>query len=182
MLSKVMLIPDLNFGIVVLTNTSENGGFLFEAITNSICDSFLGIDEMDWLGIMKQACTNYVPTFDTILSQTYKKIKPEYPKEFDYSEFTGLYEDTWFGQIEIYLENNQLKFKSFRSPKLKGTLFYYRDSEFVIKWDFRNKYVDAFAKFASDENNNTMSIKLERIIPNADFSYDFQNLDLKKVD
>lgn len=181
MLSKVVLIPDMNLGIVVLTNTSENGGFLFETITNTICDSYLGLDEMDWLGTMKQACANYVPSFDTILSDISKNITLEYPKGIDYEKYIGIYEDSWFGKIEIYLDNNQLKFKSYRSPKLKGTLFYYQDKRFVIKWDFQNKYVDAYATFASDETDKTIRLKLERIVPNADFSYDFQDLNLIKV-
>ncbi len=181
MVSKVVLIPDLNLGIVVLTNTSENGGFLFETITNTICDSYLGLEEMDWLKIMKQASANYLSLFDTILSNVSKKITLDYPKEINPTKFIGIYKDSWFGKIEIYSENNQLKFKSYRSPNLKGTLYHYIDNTFVIKWDIRNKYVDAFAYFEPNEIDNILRLKMERVIPDSEFCYDFQDLNLEKV-
>jgi hypothetical protein len=41
---------------------------------------------------------------------------------------------------------------------------------------------DAFAMFGLDENGKAVSIKMKGISPNIDFSFDFQDLDLKRVD
>src|SRR5690606_5006 len=49
MLSKTVLIPDLNLGIVVLTNTEPGGGAFFSAITQTIVDSYLGLDDGNWI-------------------------------------------------------------------------------------------------------------------------------------
>ena len=41
--------------------------------------------------------------------------------------------------------------------------------------------MSAFAMFQLDEDGNAVSIKMKGISPAIDFSYDFQDLDLKKV-
>jgi len=40
---------------------------------------------------------------------------------------------------------------------------------------------DAFATFCLDENGKAQSIKLKGISPNIDFSFDFQDLDFKRL-
>jgi hypothetical protein len=41
---------------------------------------------------------------------------------------------------------------------------------------------DAFAIFALDEEGKAQSLKMKGISPNIDFSFDFQDLDLKRVE
>lgn len=40
---------------------------------------------------------------------------------------------------------------------------------------------DELAMFTLDENGRAIAIKMKGISPNIDFSYDFQDLDLKRV-
>lgn len=49
MLSKTILIPDLNLGVVVLTNTSLDGAAVFISVTQTIVDSYLELEEFDWI-------------------------------------------------------------------------------------------------------------------------------------
>ena len=41
---------------------------------------------------------------------------------------------------------------------------------------------DAFALFNLDEEGIAQSIKMKGISPNIDFSFDFQDLDLKRIE
>ena len=41
---------------------------------------------------------------------------------------------------------------------------------------------DAFAMFGLDENGKAQSILMKGISPNIDFSFDFQDLDLHRVE
>jgi hypothetical protein len=45
MLSRIVMIPDLELGVVVLTNTSNGGAGVFQAVTQTIVDSYLGLDD-----------------------------------------------------------------------------------------------------------------------------------------
>jgi len=40
---------------------------------------------------------------------------------------------------------------------------------------------DAFVMFTLNENGNAIGIKMKGISPNIDFSFDFQDLDLKRI-
>ena len=59
--------------------------------------------------------------------------------------------------------------------------FYYANT-LAIKWEFQAMNSDAFAMFSLDEMGKAQSIKMKGISPNIDFSFDFQDLDLKRVD
>ena len=48
-------------------------------------------------------------------------------------DYTGIFEDSWFGKIRISLQGNQLWFSSLRSPALMGPMHYYKANAFVIK-------------------------------------------------
>jgi hypothetical protein len=96
-------------------------------------------------------------------------------------DYVGIYQDKWFGKIEIFLRENQLWFKSYRSPKLMGPMHFYKANTFAIKWEFPDMNCDAFAMFNLDEEGKAQSIKMKGISPNIDFSYDFQDLDLQRI-
>jgi len=75
--------------------------------------------------------------------------------------------------------------KSKKSPKLQGQMHFYNANTFVVEWKYAEdegvSNYDAFAMFQLDEDGNAVSIKMKGISPAIDFSYDFQDLDLKKV-
>ncbi len=181
MLSKVTLIPDLNFGLVVLTNTSEGGAFVFEAISRTVVDSYLGLDEIDWVEKMGEYAGHYKERSDTVTTKVWETINTNSTQEININNYLGVYEDKWFGKTEVFLKNGQLWFKSYRSPKMNGAMYYYKANTFAIKWEYKDMNADAFAIFCLDEDGKAQSIKMKGISPNIDFSFDFQDLDLKRV-
>ena len=77
---------------------------------------------------------------------------------------------------------NRLWFKSYRSPKLNGPLAFYKANTFAIRWEYQDTNCDAFAIFSLDENGRADRIRMKGISPNIDFSFDFQDLDLRRVE
>lgn len=69
----------------------------------------------------------------------------------------------------------------FKVPKLYGKMFFYNSNTFAVKWNYKDMPCDAFAMFNLDENGQAISIKMKGISPNIDFSFDFQDLDLKRI-
>ncbi|MEJ7663728.1 MAG: hypothetical protein WKG07_31440 [Hymenobacter sp.] len=51
-----------------------------------------------------------------------------------------------------------------------------------MRWKARSMNADAFAAFTLDEGGRAASIKMKPISPATDFSYDFQDLDLQRVE
>jgi len=181
MLSITVLIPDLDFGIVILTNTANGGGGVSRTVSQTIIDSYLGLDEFNWLDHYYQFYQKKENKGDKVSAQVWEKIKTANSKHVDLKQFIGVYEDNWFGKIEVLIKRDKLWFKSYRSPKLNGQMFFYNANTFAIKWEYQDMNADAFAMFNLDEEGKAQSLKMKGISPNIDFSFDFQDLDLKRI-
>lgn len=181
MLSKVIMIPDINLGVVVLTNSSNDGAGVFASVTQSIVDSYLGLNDNRWVEKYADYFLSRKQKADSVTKQAWKTVDANKDFSVDNSVFTGVYEDHWFGKIEISQKDDVLWFKSYRSPKFIGKMYYYQANTFAIKWTDRNMEADAFAIFCLDEDGKAQSIKLKGISPDIDFSFDFQDLNLKRI-
>ena len=179
--TQVTLFPELNLGIVVLTN--QQSGAAFSAITNTIKDSYLGIPYTDYVELYSKREKDNVSKSDKETVEvwaTVAKNKKENLK-IDLKKYTGTYKDDWFGAILISEKKGKLFFKSIRSPKLAGEIFFYKDNTLVVKWNTRSFNADAFLSFELDKNGNMNVLKMKPISELTDFSYDFQDLNFIKV-
>jgi hypothetical protein len=61
-------------------------------------------------------------------------------------------------------------------------MHYYKANAFAIPWEIRELDADAFAIFSLDEEGKAQSITMKGISPDLDFSYDFHDLYLERVD
>ena len=181
MVTQITMIPELQLGIIVLTNQQEGGAF--SSITNQIKDAYFGIKGTDrvaeYSARRKQSVDAEKKLMDSIwdeINEAGKKVTNK-----DYSLYVGTFNDKWFGDVFISIKNGKLWFDSKRSPKLTGEMFAYKGNTFVVKWRDRSMDADAFVSFSLDENGKASSILMKPISPLTDFSYDFQDLDLHRV-
>ncbi len=181
MLSKTVLIPDLNFGVVVLTN-SDNGGSFFTAITRTIVDRYLGLDDFGWTDKLRDNMLKRQAQGDEVTEKVWKTVAAAKQKVINEANFIGDYQDPWFGKVTVFKKNGKLWFKSHRSPKLNGEMMFYQANTFAIQWAFRDLNADAFAMFMLDEEGKAQGIKMKGISPNIDFSFDFQDLAFERVE
>jgi len=167
-------------GVVVLTN-SQPGGYSSFTLSYSILDSYLGVEEREWFDeaiIWLETGQNNVDSATNTVWNTVENSKPDL---LIFENFIGIYEDNWFGKVEVYLKDNKLWFKSIRSPKLNGQMFFYKANTFAVKWEYTDMPCDAFATFNFDKEGKAVMIKMKGISPNIDFSFDFQDLELNRV-
>jgi CubicO group peptidase (beta-lactamase class C family) len=180
--TQVTLFPELSLGIVVLTN--QQSGAAFSAITNTIKDTYLDIPYKDYVELYDKREKDQVSEADKttgeVLATVAKNRKDKL--KIDYKKHIGLYKDNWFGTISISEKKGKLYFNSTRSPRLTGEIFFYKDNTFTVKWNNRSFNADAFLFFEFDQNGKTSAIKMKPISELTDFSYDFQDLDFKRVE
>ena len=177
MLSQTILIPELDLGVVVLTN-ADPGGYSFISIPNLIVDSYIGVDSVDWISRMTQAISNRESEGDSVVESVWEVVKKAKSKHINPENFIGTYEDDWFGEMVIWEKDKEMWIKSIRSPKLVGKMSYYRANTFAIRWEYRDMECDAFASFILDKEGKATGFTMEGISPNIDFSFDFQHLNL----
>ncbi len=174
--TQTTLFPELNLGIVVLTN--QQSGAAFTAITNTIKDSYLKIPYKDYVEFYEKSEKDHISEagkkIDEVWATVFKNQKDKV--KIDLKKYEGFYVDNWFGKIEILKKNEKLYFKSIRSPRLVGEVFFYKDNTFTLKWDNRSFNADAFLFFELDEKGKSDTLKMKPISELTDFSYDFQDL------
>jgi CubicO group peptidase (beta-lactamase class C family) len=180
MLSQTTLIPELNLGVTVLTN-SQPGGLSYFTLTWAILDSYLGVEKRDWIAFAEETLQASQSDADSVTSAVWETVEKSKTQHIDLGSFTGTYRDDWFGKVEIIEEGGRLWFHSLRSPKLSGEMFYYKASTFVIKWNYTDMPCDSFAIFNYDTEGKAVSIIMRGISPEIDFSFDFQDLNLARV-
>jgi len=182
MLSKTIMIPDLELGVVVLTNSYYGGEGLFSAVSQSIVDSYLGLDDYGWTDRYLASYQASADGTTAEVERVWLAVDAANDDHINPDDFIGIYEDRWFGKVKIYLKDQQLWFSSFRSPALTGSMYFYKANAFVVKWENRELDADAFAIFSLDEEGQAIRIHMKGIAPDIDFSYDFQDLDLQRAD
>ena len=151
-------------------------------MTQTILDKYLGLDNFDWtttnVNYLKQGGNEA----DEVVAKILATLEAANKTIVDLTIYTGVYKDPWFGKIEIYEKENKLWFKSLRSPKLSGQMQYYQANTFVVKWTASGLTdADAFVMFQLDEDGVAQGFKMKGISPAIDFSFDFQDLDFKRI-
>ncbi|MEN8201846.1 MAG: serine hydrolase [Bacteroidota bacterium] len=182
MLSKTIMLPDLELGVVVLTNSYYGGVGVFQAVSQTIVDSYLGLDDNDWVDKYLERYQSQAGDARSVVKQVWETVAAADDSHIDPGDYLGEYKDNWFGKIRIYRDGEQLWFSSLRSPKLSGPMYYYKANAFAIKWEIRELDADAFAVFSLDEEGKAISLTMKGISPGIDFSYDFQDLYFKRVE
>jgi CubicO group peptidase (beta-lactamase class C family) len=183
MVTEVKLLPELHLGIIVLTN--QESGDAFTAISTTIEDHYLGMTGLDRVQLYadgaKEGQTDDTKATAAVWQQVATAQKSA-PKKPDFKAFVGRYHDAWLGDVTVYGQGNQLWLKAQRAPRLLGQLLPYRGNTYAVRWKARSMNADAFATFSLDDQGRATSIKMKPISPATDFSYDFQDLDLQRVD
>lgn len=177
-LSKTTLIPELNLGVVVLTNT-EPGGYAFQSISAAIVDSYTGA-RIDRLQQMADLIKAREAEGDSVTTAVWDIVKRAKPTNLNLQSFVGTYHDNWFGDVTVTMKDGNLWFKSIRSPKLTGRMYFYKGNTFAVKWDYQDMNCDAFATFSLDEEGRASGIRMKGISPNIDFSFDFHDLNFTR--
>ncbi len=180
--SQVTLIPEMDLGIIVLTN--QQSGAAFNAITNSIKDGYFEIKGENRVKQYNDSRLKSEKEADEIESEVNASIemqlKSKEPK-LDSKNVVGKYNDVWFGNVLISQNGNSLDFEAAKVPDLTGKMTFYKGTTYVVRWNDPSLKADAFVNFSLDTEGKAKGFTIEAISPLTDFSYDFQDLDFTLI-
>jgi CubicO group peptidase (beta-lactamase class C family) len=174
--SRVMVVPEENLGVVILTNAEEGGAF--DAILYHVLDHYLQLPGTDWIGAFKALKDQE----EEDATETMKKAgvaraadsKPSLALE----KYAGTYNDAWYGPISVRFENGGLVISFDHTPGMVGDLQHWQYDTFKAHWRVRT-IEDAFVTFALSADGSIDSARMAAVSPLADFSFDYQDLLLK---
>lgn len=174
--SRVMLVPEENLGVVILTNAEEGGAF--DSILYHVLDYYFHVPSTDWVKAFKavkdQDEKDAAETMQKANAARDANSKPSLPLE----KFAGVYNDAWYGPISIRVENGSLVISFDHTPGMVGDLRHWQYNTFKAHWRVRT-IEDAFVTFSLNSDGSIDSARMAAVSPLADFSFDYQDLLLK---
>jgi len=172
--SRVTLVPDLNLGVVVLTNQQSGGAF--QSLTYRILDHYLNAPATDWVAAFKKSedmgLARAAEVEKRLASTRAAESKPSLPL----AKYAGRYTDAWYGDISISMDTDKLVLRFSRTPLLVGDLEHWQHDTFIARWRDRSLEADAFVTFALKPDGSIEQMKMAAVSPLTDFSFDFHDL------
>ena len=91
----------------------------------------------------------------------------------------GVYRDPWFGDVSICAHAQGVRFSSARSPLLTGVVMRYEE-RWLVDWIDESVDAEAWLDFLSPPQGTT-ALRMSRVDPDADSSYDYEDLAFTRV-
>ena len=172
--SLVMMIPDIQLGIVVLTNQEAGGAF--SAIGHRIADRYLGAPDTDWIAAFKNLDEKQRAEAEEKMSKQGAKRNADSKPSLPVVKYAGRYSDPWYGEITIAMERDAMVLRFNHTPGLVADLEHWQYDTFKARWRDRSLDADAFVTFALNPDGSISQMKMVPVSPLTDFSFDFQDL------
>jgi CubicO group peptidase (beta-lactamase class C family) len=175
MISRVMLIPQLRTGFVILTNA---GSSTMEVLTEYLRDFYAGVPPSDYVAQAKQDEASFSEAaFQARLDSARNRAsRPSLPL----SGYAGTYHDAWYGDVTLTEEGGHLVIRFVPAPAFTGDLEHWQYDTFRVHWRVPN-IPDAWVTFALRPDGTVDNAKMAAVSPSTDFSFDWQDLLLTPV-
>jgi hypothetical protein len=173
-----LMIPEIELGIVVLSNGSNSAAR--NAVMQTIKYAYLPVKSRDWIDTYLSLQPAAEEEEDAAAEEGPARTVVE-PRPLD--EYTGAYSDAWFGDVTVEAHDGVLEFISAKSPKLSGPLDHVTADTFVARWPDRSVGMDAWVRFEFDRKDQLLGIRMNRVFDDPDATIDyFEHIDLKPAD
>lgn len=158
--SYMLLVPELDLGIVILNNGSNSaarGAVMQTIVKKFVSDAVSDLSESnDWI----ETYIDYLDGKEAEYLRNYQAPVAKGPMLISNKDILGDFKDAWFGNLNIKQHNGQMRIASERMLTLKGKLLPFSGNSYKIEWDNKNAASDAFIHFSVDSENNVVSASL----------------------
>ncbi|MET0327970.1 MAG: serine hydrolase domain-containing protein [Luteimonas sp.] len=176
MYSALTLLPERRVGIVVLINgdAEEARTVLMQALVKRFTSADGVHDVAHYAGLLEaERATRAGPSRQATRAQA----RTPTPQQF--ARVSGQWRDPWFGDVAICTQGDAPLFASARSPKLHGDVVAV-DGGLQVRWREPDVDVDAWLRPIDGEGGGAL-LRMAKVDPDADFSYDFEDLAFVRI-
>ncbi|WP_439470890.1 serine hydrolase [Brevundimonas sp.] len=184
-LSGTVLLPGRNTGFSYFTNAEESQ--LTRALRSGIADILMGKAGFDWIAdAVRQTTEGNAKSIAAAAEIDARQAAGAAPS-LPIPAYAGAWRDPWYGEIRIEERTTgrgrnrrtALHLDFTRTNALKGPLEPYDGDTFRTRFPDKREE-DVFVTFKV-ENGVAVSATMKAVSPDADFSYDYQDLRLTKA-
>jgi CubicO group peptidase (beta-lactamase class C family) len=171
--TRVMLVPEENLGVVILTNAEED--LAFESVLYHVLDAYLGGPTQDYIEAFKAIEDKDQKEADETMRKASQSRASDSKPSLPLEKYAGDYSDPWYGKVTLRQENAGLVLNFLRTSKGVADLQHWQYDTFKAHW--RDRTVeDAFVTFALKPDGSIDHFTMVAVSPLADFSFDYQDL------
>lgn len=171
------LLPEQGIGLAVYSNTEDAGPISY--LRYALLDHLAGAPPLDWVAVTRKAVDKSQAEARELVASGDVKPPPGGPS-LPLARYAGRYRDPWYGDVVVSRRGETLAIDFTRTPAFKGPLEPWGPDTFRTRWK-KEAGEDAIVTFQV-ANGVVAGMKMKALSPLADFSYDFHDLDLKRVD
>jgi hypothetical protein len=154
MVTYQSLVPELDLGVIVLTNAEQ--GDAYRTIALAITDAYTGGPRRDWVKMAQSLAADQAREH----AESDARRKPAPATGFDIGGLTLTFSHT---------------------KEMTGPLTPIRPGLFVVHWNNRAINADAYVRFREDFTGAVEGFTMEAVSADTDFSFDFQDLDFHRA-
>lgn len=176
MVSKVVMVPEKDLAMVILTN--QQSSYAFNAIYQQILNEYLELPKKDWVTYYYEKQQKNIAKEQKRLAIAAETVNKNSAHSLVLREYAQTYVDNWYGEIHISFKNNKLHMQFGNTPELTGSLEHYQHNTFIVRWHDRTLEADAFVNFNLNEDGRINFVTMKAVSRATDFSFDFHDLKL----
>lgn len=129
--SDVSLLPTQGIGLIILTNSGNNGRYVISSVRNQIFDKILRKEDVNWPHKMQEAQDKARIEMEGFLEDFKRTTEIFHPVE-SLKEFVGLYEHPSYGVFDLSINHDHL-LATYGEAKIP--LYYKSENVFSGQWD-----------------------------------------------
>ena len=172
--TRVLLVPEAQLGIAILTN-AESGGAL-TALQYRLLDQYMGAAPSDWVKLVSET-ENAAHAKELARQNSAQGTRAATSQpSLALAAYDGAYQDAWYGKATIQSVGAKHVISFAMTPDLTGELEHFQHDTFIVRWKERNFGADAYVTFSLNPDGSIERMKMAPISTETDFSYDFADL------
>jgi CubicO group peptidase (beta-lactamase class C family) len=180
MVTYQSLIPELNLGVIVLTNADSVDAFT--TIGLAITDAYTGKAGRDWVKMVQDLKAEKIREHAEIDAKRKPVSVPDSDlARIDLKPYVGVYKDPWRGEASVSQDADGLTLTISHTQDLTGSLRPIRPGLFLVRWKNRLINADAYVLFRQSITDLADGFTMEAVSADTDFSFDFRDLDFRRV-
>jgi CubicO group peptidase (beta-lactamase class C family) len=178
MTSHIAILPEKGVAVIALNNQWSRAP---EAVTSGVLNAFVSETPEDWIAVFSTSEGERAAEAGKEVEEAFAGRVADSKPSLPITSYVGTYRDPWYGDVFVEAGGEGLAMRFSRSDRLTGPLEHFQYDTFVARWVDRSLYADAYVTFVLGADGKVAKIKMKAVSPDTDFSYDFHDLDLKRV-
>lgn len=177
--SNLLLLPEEDIAVFSSSNDYRGAASTFN---HQVANALVGRGGSDFISEWGAAFAKAEAEGAALISETAGPPADAAQPNLALAEYTGTYRDPWYGDVRISRTDSGALFIDMgRSEILDGELTHFSGDRFTAFWPDASLKADAYVDFAV-EGGKVTGMTMKAISELTDFSYDFHDLKLEKID